>query len=388
MLKKIHFGYLDSIRGLAALTVITEHFVIAYGLPCSAQLCQEILDYTPLHFWWDGSAAVSMFFVLSGLVLSLKYFPFANKPDLSEFKLIDFTISRLCRIWLPYIMILFISANFYLIFLSSTELNTPLPASDWIIDMWRNHPLSITEMFREGFLLNLPSMIVLIPQAWTLNIELVLSLLLPLGLVLMEKSGVWLIFFALIGVTLLGISVFLIHFLLGLLIASQYVNLSAYFKQHYWRRRGILVIGVLLYTSSSVLSERIDPDITWIITGLGAGLILVYTSASNRMQTILAQPILRQIGKTSYSAYLIHMIILICLTPYLIKIVAHLTEQHFFLWLGSWLLTLIAVQFFSHLCYLGLERPSMVAGKQFAIQRLKLNALFFVPKSGIVKKKM
>lgn len=72
MHQKKHISYLDTIRGLAALTVISEHYVIAYGLPCETPLCQQILDFSPLHIWWDGTAAVSMFFVLSGLVLSIR----------------------------------------------------------------------------------------------------------------------------------------------------------------------------------------------------------------------------------------------------------------------------------------------------------------------------
>jgi hypothetical protein len=32
------------------------------------------MTYAPLRVWWDGAAAVSFFFVLSGLVLSLRHF--------------------------------------------------------------------------------------------------------------------------------------------------------------------------------------------------------------------------------------------------------------------------------------------------------------------------
>ena len=44
--------------------------LFAVGLPCENKFCQQVLDYSPLNFWWDGGAAVSMFFVLSSLVLS------------------------------------------------------------------------------------------------------------------------------------------------------------------------------------------------------------------------------------------------------------------------------------------------------------------------------
>jgi peptidoglycan/LPS O-acetylase OafA/YrhL len=61
----LHISYLDSIRGLAALTVITEHYVIAYGLPCQNFFCQALLDSSPFNFWWNGSAAVDLFYHLN-----------------------------------------------------------------------------------------------------------------------------------------------------------------------------------------------------------------------------------------------------------------------------------------------------------------------------------
>lgn len=136
-----------------------------------------------------------MFFVLSGLVLSLKYFRLSHKPDLVHFNLVGFTVGRLFRIWLPYLVVLLISIGFYLEIIDTPILKTQLPPSEWLTDMWHSYHLSLLDMFREGILLKLPSTIVLLPQAWTLTIELVLSLLLPIGLLLAERGTAWLIFF-------------------------------------------------------------------------------------------------------------------------------------------------------------------------------------------------
>jgi peptidoglycan/LPS O-acetylase OafA/YrhL len=361
---KTHVTYLDTIRGLAALTVITEHFIIAYGLPCENALCQKILDSAPLNFWWNGSAAVSMFFVLSGLVLSLKYFRLGHSPDLQSFNLSGYIIGRLFRIWLPYCVILLVSAGLYLQTVESPMLKTIIPPSDWIIEMWHNHPLTVTDMVRESFLLNLPDMVVLLPQAWTLTIELVLSLLLPVGLLLAERGTAWLIFFALLAVTLLGVSFFLLHFLLGLMIARHYPAIAGYLERNNRQRRLVLLIGLFLYTSGGVMEGQVGENGVWLASGLGAGLILLFVMGSVGTQAFLSHPALRQIGRASYSAYLIHMLILLCLTPYLLKWLESLTIDHSGLWFGGYILTLLIVQLLSLLSYHWLEVPSVAMGRR------------------------
>ena len=364
MSAKTHITYLDSIRGLAALTVINEHFVIAYGLPCENPVCQRILDYSPLHIWWDGGAALSMFFVLSGLVLSLKYFRSGHKPDLHNFNLMPYITGRLFRIWLPYGVIVFISAFLYLHTVESPLLKTLLTPSDWIVDMWRSNPLTAKDMVREGFLPSLPPSVVLLPQAWTLTIELVLSLLLPIGLLLADRGTAWLISFSLYAVFLLGVSPFLLHFLLGLMIARHSTAIAGYLTRSPWQRRGVLLMGLLFYTSASTFPEAFGETVIWLNSGLGAGLIILYALSSARTQQVLSHPVLRQIGKVSYSAYLIHMAILICLTPYLLNVLESYTGYHAGLWFGGWLLTLVIVQLLSLLSYYGLEIPSITLGRK------------------------
>ena len=361
---KTHITYLDSIRGLAAFTVINDHFVTAYDLPCVDSFCKNLLDLTPLHIWWDGSAAVSMFFVLSGLVLSLKYFRLGHQADLNNFKLLPYITGRLFRIWLPYAVILLISAAFYWHTVNSPLLNTALPPTEWIVNMWRNHALTPIAMLRESFLLSLPAMVVLLPQAWTLTIELVLSLLLPIGLLLEKQGSLWLALFSLIAVFLLGVSPFLLHFALGLLIARYYTVMANYLRPKPWLRRFILLLGLLFYTAISTTAHVFGETFMWIVTGLGAGLIIIYTLSSHRTQSFLEWPILRQLGKVSYSAYLIHMLILLCLTPFLLTQLELFSSNHLWLWLGAWLLTVISVQLLSLLSYYCIEIPSISLGRK------------------------
>ena len=365
MASKTHISYLDTIRGLAALAVVSEHFVIAYGLPCETAICQQVLDFSPLHIWWDGSAAVSMFFVLSGVVLSLRYFRAGHIPDLSDFHLARFLINRMFRIWLPYLLVLLLSTGLFVYTFNGEMLQTSLPATDWINNMWHKYPLTPQDMLRESFLLKLPDLIVLLPQAWTLSIELVLSLLLPVGLLLAGRGAIWLVFFGLLATSLLGVSIFLLHFLLGMAIARHYAELTQYLSTRCWQRRLLLLMGLLLYTSGTFMPVWLHGENSdWLASGLGAGLILLFVLGSKGAQALLSYPWLRQIGKVSYSCYLSHMAILICLTPHILKFLEGYTENRLALWFGGWLLTIVCVQSLSLLFYHWLEIPSMSLGRK------------------------
>ncbi|MDD4915417.1 MAG: acyltransferase [Methylococcales bacterium] len=366
MTTKPHISYLDSIRGLAALCVITEHFIIAYGLPCANADCQRILDTAPFNFWWNGAAAVSMFFVLSGFVLSLKYFHSGRSPDLQRFRPVAYLITRLCRIWLPYALMVLISA---LIFLQTADNPLPatlLPASDWLSAMWHGKSLSVADFFREAFLPALPVEAVLIPQAWTLNIELNLSLLLPLGLLLIEKGAAWLIFFALFAMAFLGVNYFLLHFMLGLLIARYQQPIVSRLKTSRSQRRLTLIGGFLLYSTGDLLTDLLPEFIIWWQTGLGAGLLLLFALSSEKTQNLLSHPVLHHLGRISYSAYLLHMLVLLCLTPHILRVLETLTRNHATLWLGGYLLTVTIAQLLSLLAYRLLETPAISLGKRLA----------------------
>ena len=80
-MKKIR--YLDGLRGLAAFEVVFHHFILAFypalfagpGVPTHLAPGQEVfVSGSVLNLLYDGNFAVCIFFVLSGYVLSHKFF--------------------------------------------------------------------------------------------------------------------------------------------------------------------------------------------------------------------------------------------------------------------------------------------------------------------------
>jgi len=71
-------GYLESIRGLAAVQVLLLHFLagfapdLVYSLPAAGAVAGYI-HLSPLYFLYDGYSAVYIFFALSGYVLTRSF---------------------------------------------------------------------------------------------------------------------------------------------------------------------------------------------------------------------------------------------------------------------------------------------------------------------------
>lgn len=95
---KTHYLPLDSVRGIAALSVVIHHVVISKTV-VAAFPQKAWIDFPFFHNAW---LFVDLFFVLSGMVISLNY----AMSDFGGFSLRDFVIRRLARIYPLHIVTL------------------------------------------------------------------------------------------------------------------------------------------------------------------------------------------------------------------------------------------------------------------------------------------
>ena len=194
------------------MAVVIGHLSFAFGV----EPFKPILR-TPLYLVADGYAAVTMFFVLSGYVLSLRYL---SMTKIGEFNLWGFYVKRYCRIVLPYLAVFALSylvcISFYQVFAE----NDPV-LSRWGQRHWSEEKLNLpTYEYIKAAIMVLPkTQFPLIPQAWTLRIEMGMSLALPFLVLIACRSSAWLVAFVAIFVELLGLYVFATHFVMGILIA-------------------------------------------------------------------------------------------------------------------------------------------------------------------------
>lgn len=362
--------YIDSLRGFAALSVCFSHFALAYN-PDYSFLTQ--FNAHPIHFLWDGAAAVSLFFVLSGFVLSLKYF---NKNEYS-LSLLKFYIARIFRLMLPFIVCLLMSYWAYQLIWHPYV--TQPEATAWLYNEWSSTEKQNDSTFWAQFFLVLPhTSHFYVPQAWTLSLELQLSLLLPL-LMIWLKHKAFSLFLLLSSLILFEIyhqqeaySLYIItlfHFSLGIVLA----------KYFYWIRKQYQAISIaskcLLWTLALLLYSfrytlypwlfhtSLEPTDIFYATALGSAMLIALLVASNHLQKLLNLRAFVFIGKVSYAIYLLHFLVLLILVPAFIHYLNTLSNvSEITIYYLTLLVFILVTVLLSILFYFLIERPSIHLG--------------------------
>jgi peptidoglycan/LPS O-acetylase OafA/YrhL len=360
------FHYLDTVRGLAALSVVASHYVNAYGAPSG----DSLLDHLPLFLLWDGFAAVCLFFVLSGLVLSLRFFRDTPTPDLRQLNLLDFGVRRVARIWPPYLAALVLSL--VLRELTYRALPTDPAPSPWALSHW-SPPMPPLELLREAWLLN-PGHLDLIPQGWTLSLEMTLSMLVPAAVLLAGRGNVWLLGSTAIAIWPLGLQPFAFHFVIGVLIAKHYQTMLGWARHRRGLALAALLLGIALYSFRYTVPPRLGlgTEAGWInyVVGLGAALLLAYVIGTDGVRAALSHRWLVHIGRVSYSVYLLHIAVLLGVTPWALAAYGALVPGSG--WLAGLLFTIAATLLLSTLSYRLVELPSIALGRWAARRSVAL----------------
>src|SRR5665213_3249570 len=318
--QKRRLEYLDAIRGLAALSVVLNHYVYSFGNP------SRLATFFPLGIWWDGMAGVSMFFVLSGFVLSLRHFERSGTSGERELDYPRFFVARVFRIWVPYLAALLLCVAVY--HFRAWQLHTNLGAGQWLTRQWGD-PLRLGVVLRDAFLMRIEFHPTLINPSWTLSIELVISLLLPAALILADRSSAWLMFVALLLFRSLHVNVFILHFAAGILLAKHTSTIKG------TRPRSLLLVALIasipLYNIRFIKMDTAwRTDMAWIVSGTGALGILWVVVNSAKLQAMLSSRVLGHLGRVSYGLYLLHAPVLICLTPRVLHLCTRLG------WYSNW----------------------------------------------------
>jgi peptidoglycan/LPS O-acetylase OafA/YrhL len=145
--KTSRIGYLESIRGLAALQVLLLHFFAAFApnlvfSPPAGAVVAKYIHLSPLYFLYDGYAAVYIFFALSGYVLTRSFERNLSRPSSQ-------VLARIVRLGLPAIAATLVAAGMMLIFGMPNLEAGALSGSAWFASHW-HADLSIFGVIRDG----------------------------------------------------------------------------------------------------------------------------------------------------------------------------------------------------------------------------------------------
>ncbi|PEY33365.1 acyltransferase [Bacillus cereus] len=368
---------LDSLRGIAAIIVLLGHFLALFPILGKKVMYSTFGVY--FSILWQGHSAVIIFFVLSGFVLSLPFYKG------TEFNYLKYLIKRVCRIYIPYIVILFIAIGIKLGIHSKIGTIPGLVQwGSWNIEVSFNrvmdHILFLGEFNSDAFIMVI----------WSLVHEMRISIVFPLIIFLLLRVN-WKVS--------IGIAMFLsvIGYLLMKNIQSEFnmpVSTNYFITLHY---SSMFIIGALLaknreYLVSKIINLKvkylllplgllffsypripfmllskligeIDYDLYLIIIDwyicFGAVLIILSALSSKLFSKLLLIKPVQFIGEISYSLYLVHPIVL-------------LTTVHIFygkisvplILLISFLFTMVV----SVLCYKFIEIPSIKIGRKLATE--------------------
>jgi peptidoglycan/LPS O-acetylase OafA/YrhL len=329
MNKRLH--EIDSLRGLAAVSVVIFHYLSIFPLVYDAQVTNEntlinVLKFSPFHLFWAGHEAVIFFFILSGFVLSLPFYSLN-----SEVKYSSFLIKRICRIYLPYLFALLVSiVMYYLAYRNGID-----QLSNWY-NLRNNVNVDIKLITEHFIMLGSYNHDVFNPVLWSLIYELRISLIFPVLMYFIIKYD-WKINIA-IGVSLSGFAIVLkllfdrflntqtdypstLHymslFVFGALLAKYKDNYLPYFqKLNVKFKVAMVIIGIALYTNKwtfHTLNIFKISRINEYTTSLGVVIFIIISLSSARVSKFLLNKYVHFWGKISYSLYLYHSICLLAL---------------------------------------------------------------------------
>lgn len=361
------YRQLDSLRGLAALTVFFGHFL---GLKATI-LSYPIINSTPLITLFNGNAAVMFFFFLSGFVLSLPYID--NEKPL---KLTGFYLKRIFRIYPALIFAIIFSVILkQFVF----ERGGVAPFSGWIQSFWTWH------WNRESFVELLKTTLLIGPQfkksfidppIWSLIIEMNISLFLPFFIRVVAKENLSCnLLFLILATTCSCRGDYwpLPIFHIGVLFARYRHQIITKVSNWPWFYIGILLVLALFFYNNTL--EFLQPLLRWLwpykfiwsnyIIAIGAAFIITIVLARQKTAKFLEHRIFTFLGDISYSFYLIHL-------PLLLTMASLFSYHNPFSMVGIFLSTLFLAIAISYLMFIFVEIPL----RTFAVKLMKKYKVF------------
>ena len=362
------FYELDSLRGLAALSVVLSHF--NYIVP---QRLNYWMLHTPLRVLVAGHQAVMLFFVLSGFVLTL---PYLRRSALDY---PAFLIKRVCRIYLPYLVALALA-------IAGDHYTRPMVSSNgWINATW-SEPVTRSLVMQHVLFLGSYDFAQFNTAFWSLVYEMRVSLVFPflalavvrwrLRMCVLLMAGLWAV-----SLTLTHFLPRLLHFsrdtvgdwmetifyaalfVLGGLLARNLERIERWFDGVKPAAiAGVGLAALVLYAYVSPLNPI--PGVPFgcfeVLAALGAAGFIVLGIHCGPIQRFLTVPIVHHLGKVSYSLYLVHGTVLFLLIHTVFGRIP--LAAMFVLYLG---MTFAVTEVF----YRFVERPTMKLGRRLTTPR-------------------
>ncbi|WP_460942621.1 acyltransferase family protein [Okibacterium endophyticum] len=345
---------LDGLRGVAAAIVVIYHLtLVARPALDTGTGAWEWMTQSPLRVVTAGTEGVLVFFVLSGLVVTLP--AFAGTIDWASYY-----TSRMLRLYLPVWGALLLAAGLIL--------TLPRPASSAAPESWlleRNaNAITVQHLLDEASLL--PPSYTINNPLWSLRWEIIFSVLLPVFVVVALAVRRFRVIAVLLSVALMVVGrltqidalVYLPTFFLGTLLAANLAQVRAWADRvnagarwRVWLPATLVSLTLLVL---SWLARPIAPagslwsQVFWALSGVGAAGLVVVAIGSPAVTRVLSSGALSWLGRVSFSLYLVHV-------PVIATVAFLLGDEH---WVLVAVISVPTSVVLAWLFHAAVERPS------------------------------
>lgn len=297
------FNALQSLRGLAALVVVIRHVLSFY--PLTGHTSTVVV-----FFLLNSPAAVTVFFVLSGFVLSHSL----EGQKLAWPMLRTFWVRRVFRIMPALILVTGISLLYTRLPIAAWPLRGTAPEADGLLPY--QMPMSIVQAIK--CFLGLAS--TLVPQNWTVTVELLVAIVFPFLCVAARRGT---LIFSVLAVASILMSVFAPDGGKGLPFLYLPAFVAGIVTYRVWRNThftltgwGVALSFVLLSLPTTLLTEPEHlamefnaPKIVLPEIVFAAFLILGLARPNAVTRALSARPWVI-LGDVSFGIYLIHFLVI------------------------------------------------------------------------------
>lgn len=321
---------LETCRGLAALIVVFTHIIVGFAPSVSGVLegtktSASLVGTVPFVFI-NGTAAVAFFFVMSGYVLTARFF---EQPD-HNYMMVSM-LKRLPRLALLTTMATTISAILWVLHLYHFKEASEITGSTWLQDganavFPANFHASFPAATLQGAWLTFVSGDDYYDTSlWTMRYEFYGSMLVftlaPFIVFILRKRMVWL--FIILSIVLFRYaSPFMIPFLCGM--GLSYYRITFARSSNGYINALLLILGVYLlgfyYPERQyfVFSEFLplgrgahDDMIRLVVHTVGSMCVILAVMESKVAETLLDNAVGGWLGRLSFPVYLVHVPIIL-----------------------------------------------------------------------------
>lgn len=303
------FEELDGLRGIASLTVFFSHVFYMQKI----DVVPTAISASIFRSLWDGTAAVFLFFILSGFVLALPSLGASRRP----IELFPYIVRRIFRIYPAYIFALFLS----MVLMRFVFVQTGLGGlSEWIRSFWAND-VSGFEIVRHFTMIGSDTTKI-DPPVWTLKVELIISMVFPLIVYVLQGGnskaicGAIVVTFMAIFATKPSAFFYFALFICGGVLAKYHVPIIMSIRRIGGVAGGLLlVVALCLYSSRFTLRMVGENELVWhILVSSGAALFIILAISYGPFTGLLRTKPVQFLGHISYSFYLLHFPVLLAVS--------------------------------------------------------------------------